>query len=100
MNETKKNKGFIENAKEELKEFWSEHGEKIKIGAKCLGVGLAIGFIKGAFAMSKSNSIVNSELIKKIPYEPDYDDFADYVQDHMDELKVYYEAEKEFNEES
>lgn len=98
MNETKKNKGFIKNTKEEIKEFWSEHGDKIKIGAKCLGIGLAIGFIKGAFSMSKIDRGIHCELIKKIPYEPDYDDFADYVQDHMDELKVYYEAEKEFNE--
>ena len=86
------------NFKEEIKECWSEYGDKIKIGAKCLGIGLLVGFAKGVLTESKMSSRVHSELIKKIPYEPDCDDIAEYIHDHIDELIPYIKAEIEFNE--
>ena len=86
------------NFKNELKDFWNENRDKIKIGLKCLGIGLAIGFVKGGMTgMSMQRDTVN-RLIDKIPYEPDCDDIADYVHEHLDELKPYYESEIEYAE--
>lgn len=87
------------NFKEEFKEWWSKNKSKIKIGAKCLGIGLVIGFFKGVSTMTKMHADTEMELIKKIPYEPDCDNIADYVHDHMDELKPFYEEEKEYRKE-
>ena len=86
------------NFKDELRDFWGEHGDKIKIGLKFLGIGLVIGFVKGAMTgMGMQRDTVN-RLIDKIPYEPDCDDIAEYVHEHLDELKPYYEAEIEYSE--
>ena len=86
------------NFKEEFKSWWEENGEKIKIGAKCLAVGLLIGFVKGVVTESEISSRTHSELIKKIPYEPDCDDLADYIHNHIEELKPCIEAELEYSE--
>jgi hypothetical protein len=92
MNENKR------NFKMEVKEWWSEHGSKVKIGAKCLAAGLLIGLVKGVLTESKLSASVHSKLIDKIPYEPDCDDIAEYIHDHIDELRPYIEAEVEFSE--
>ena len=87
------------NFKNEIKDWWTDNREKVKIGVKCLGVGLAIGFVKGACTgMDMQRDTVN-RLMDKIPYEPDCDDIAEYVHDHIDELKPYVEAELEYSEE-
>lgn len=70
------------------------------VGVKCLGVGLAIGFIKGLTTAFRMSAVLDAELIKKIPYEPDYDDIAEYVHDHVDELKPFIETEIEYIEET
>lgn len=86
------------NFKDELRDFWNENRDKIKIGLKCLGLGLVIGFVKGGMTgMDMQRDTVN-RLIDKIPYEPDCDDIAEYVHEHLDELKPYYEAEIEYSE--
>ena len=86
------------NFKDELKDFWGEHGDKIKIGLKFLGIGLVIGFVKGAMTgMGMQRDTVN-RLMDKIPYEPGCDDIEEYVHEHLDELKPYYEAEIEYSE--
>ena len=86
------------NLKDELKGFWDEHGDKIKIGLKFLGIGLVIGFVKGAMTgMDMQRDTVN-RLMDKIPYEPGCDDIAEYVHEHLDELKPYYESEIEWSE--
>ena len=86
------------NFKDELKGFWDEHGDKIKIGLKFLGIGLVIGFVKGAMTgMDMQRDTVN-RLMDKIPYEPGCDDIGENVQEHVDELKPYYEAEIEYSE--
>lgn len=90
------NKENKKSFKDELKEFWIENKDKIKIGLKCLGAGLLIGCAYGAVQMGKADSEIYAKLVDKIPYEPDCDDIAEYVHDHMDELKGYYEAEKEY----
>lgn len=86
------NNEFKKGFKEEVKEFWSEYGDKIKIGAKCLGIGLAIGFVKGAFTAMEMANQNQARLIEKIPYEPDGDDIGEYVFDHIDELKPLIET--------
>lgn len=58
MNENKR------NFKQEIKDWWSEYGDKIK---KCLGAGLLIGFVKGVLTESKMSASVHSKLIDKIP---------------------------------
>ena len=86
------------NFKDELRDFWGEHGDKIKIGLKFLGIGLVIGFVKGVMTgMDMQRDTVN-RLIDKIPYEPGCDDIAEYVHEHLDELKPYYESEIEYSE--
>ena len=86
------------NFKDELRGVWDEHGDKIKIGLKFLGIGLVIGFVKGAMTgMDMQRNTVN-RLIDKIPYEPDCDDIEEYVHEHLDELKPYYESEIEWSE--
>ena len=84
--------------KEEVKNFWEEHGKTIKVGIKCLATGLLVGFIKGVLTESEIHSREVCKLIDKIPYEPDGDDIAEYVHYHIDELKPYIEAEIEYNE--
>lgn len=86
------------NFKDELRGFWDENGDKIKIGLKFLGIGLAIGFVKGAMTgMDMQRDTVN-RLMGKIPYEPGCDDIEEYVHEHLDELKPYYESEIEWSE--
>lgn len=34
------------NIKQQIKDFWSENKQKIKVGAICLVSGLAIGYVK------------------------------------------------------
>ena len=86
------------NFKDALRDFWSEHGDKIKISLKFLGIGLVIGFAKGAMTgMDMQRDTVN-RLMDKIPYEPDCDNIEEYVHEHLDELKPYYEAEIEYSE--
>ena len=86
------------NFKDELRDFWDEYGDKIKIGLKFLGIGLAIGFVKGAMTGVDTQRDTVNRLIDKIPYEPDCDDIAEYVHEHLDELKPYYESEIEYSE--
>lgn len=86
------NNEFKKGFKDEVKEFWSEYGDKIKIGAKCLGIGLTIGFIKGAFEAFKMTNQIEAQLIEKIPYTPDCEDVGEYVWDHIDELKPLIET--------
>lgn len=81
------------NFKEEIRDWWSEYGDKVKIGAKCLVVGLSIGFIKGVLTESKLLASAQSKLLDKIPYEPDCDDIMDYICDHIEEFRPYFEAE-------
>ena len=86
------------NFKDELKGFWDEHRDKIKISLKFLGIGLVVGFVKGAMTgMGMQRDTVN-RLMGKIPYEPGCDDIGEYVHEHLDELKPYYEAEIEYSE--
>ena len=86
------------NFKNEIKDWWDANKDKIKIGAACLAGGLFVGFVKGVLTQAKMQDRTYSELIKKIPYEPDYDDIGEYVHDHIDELKDYIKEEIEFNE--
>ena len=58
------------NFKDELKDFWGEHGDKIKIGLKFLGIGLVIGFVKGAMTGMEMQRDTVNRLMDKIPYEP------------------------------
>ena len=86
------------NLKDKLRDFWSEHRDKIKISLKLLGIGSVIGFAKGAMTgMDMQRDTVN-RLMDKIPYEPDCDNIEEYVHEHLDELKPYYEAEIEYSE--
>lgn len=55
------------NFKREIKEFWKDQGPKIKVVIECLTFGL---------------------------YEPDPDNIDDWVSNHMDDLKEYYENHK------
>lgn len=43
----------MNNIKEEAKRFWNKNKSKIIFGAKCLGVGFGIGFVKGIITESK-----------------------------------------------
>lgn len=43
----------MNNIKEEAKGFWNKNRDKIIFGAKCLGVGFGIGFVKGIITESK-----------------------------------------------
>lgn len=45
----------MNNIKEEAKVFWNKNKGKIIFGAKCLGIGFGIGFIKGMVAMSNAS---------------------------------------------
>lgn len=82
------------NFKQEIKDFWKEQGSKIKIGVKCLTFGLFIGFIKGVLTSDQ----MHCKLIDKIPYESDPDNIDDWVSNHMDDLKEYYEFHKNHTE--
>ena len=86
------------NFKDELRDFWDENGDKIKIGLKFLGIGLVIGFVKGAISGMETQRDTVIRLIDKIPYEPGCDDIEEYVHEHLDELKPNYEAEIEYSE--
>ena len=86
------------NFKDELRDFWGEHGDKIKIGLKFLGIGLVIGFVKGAMTGMEMQRDTVNRLMDKIPYEPGCDDIEEYVHEHLDELKPYYESEIEYSE--
>lgn len=74
-----------------FKEFWNENKDKIKIGAKYLGIGLTIGFIKGVFTMSKIYEGNISDLIDRIP--PYDTDFKDYIITHFDEFEDFIKEE-------
>ena len=65
------------NFRNEVRDFWNENRDKIKIGLKCLGIGLAIGFVKGGMTGIDMQRDTVSRLIDKIPHEPDFDDIAD-----------------------
>ena len=78
--------------KKEIKEFWDDYGTTIKVGARCLTVGLFVGFVKGVLTESKMHSEATCRLIDKIPYEPDPENIADYVHEHIDELRPYIET--------
>ena len=41
---------------------------------------------------------MHCKLIDKIPYEPDPDNIDDWVSNHMDDLKEYYEFHKNHTE--
>lgn len=72
MEETKK------ESKNVIKDFWNEHGQKIKIGVKCLTIGFLVGFIKGVIMDSKIHSEQTCRLLDRIPNEqPDDDDVDD-----------------------
>lgn len=86
------------NFKDELKDWWADNRDKVKIGLKCLGVGLAIGFVKGAFTGIRMQQDTVNQLIDKVPYEPDCDDIGEYVHEHIDELKPYVETELKYSE--
>lgn len=79
MKEKIKN-GFTK-AKKSIKNFWSENGDKIKIGIKCLCIGAGVGFVYGFNRLTDERI----ELIKKIPYEPDVEDMYDYIETHKDD---------------
>lgn len=83
------------NFKNEVKDWWTDNRDKVKIGLKCLGVGLLVGFVKGACTGMSMQGDTVSRLIDKIPYEPDCDDIGEYVHEHIDELKPYVETELE-----
>ena len=53
-----------------------------------------IGFIKGVLTSDR----IDCKLIDKIPYEPDPDNIDDWVSNHMDDLKEYYEIHKNHTE--
>lgn len=55
--------------KEQIKDFWKEEGDKIKIGVKCLSVGLLVGFVKGVLTESKMQSNAICDLVDKISNE-------------------------------
>lgn len=74
-----------------LKEFWNENKDKIKIGAKCLGIGLTVGFIKGVFMMLDKQA----DLLERIP--PDDTDFKDYIITHFDEFEDFIKEESKYD---
>ena len=56
----------MNNFKEEAKVFWNKNKGKIIFGAKCLGVGFGIGFVKGMITMANaSDRGIISELSDK-----------------------------------
>lgn len=70
----------MNNIKEEVKGFWNKNKSKIIFGAKCLGVGFGIGFVKGYITNDKDSNkdifyqITNrlDKLTSKLPeYDPE-----------------------------
>ena len=87
--------------KEQCKDFWKENKDKIKIGLKCLGVGLVIGFFKGVSTALKLNHEETMKLLDKVPdgekikdndealYYALKDQSKEKVNDLMNEMEAY-----------
>ena len=84
-----------ENLKEKFSAWWKENGDKVKIGVNIGLACLAFGFVRGVLMESKINADTMKKMIDKIPYEPDECTIAEYISEHVEELKPIFEAEKQ-----
>lgn len=48
------------NIKQQIKDFWSENKQKIKVGAICLVSGLAIGYVKAVGDLNEIKVILDT----------------------------------------
>lgn len=81
------------NWKQELKDFWEEYGSRIKTGAKCLGLGLLIGFIRGACTVAKMNAENDARFIDMLSDKDDEDSEVEDVEEEDDD-----EGDREIDE--
>lgn len=68
----------IAAAKNFVVNFWNINKSKIKFGAKCVGAGLVIGFIKGMIFETDHLTDLANSIVEKIPDPIDTDDFPSY----------------------
>lgn len=61
------------NWKEEIKDFWKEKGDTIKIVAGCLTGGFLVGFAKGVLTESKLSQGAFIAILDKYPNALDDD---------------------------
>lgn len=71
-------KDNIAAAKNFVVNFWNDNKSKIKFGAKCVGAGLVIGFIKGMTYENHYLADLASSIVEKIPDPIDTDSFPSY----------------------
>lgn len=81
--------------KEEINDWWDENKTKIKFGAKCLALGLGIGFIKGVLTTNKLHERNLSAMIDRLP--PDETDCKNYIITHIDEFDSFIKEEKQYS---
>lgn len=83
------------NFKEEFNDWWDENKTKIKIGVKCLVIGLGVGFIKGVLTTNKLHERNLSAMIDRLP--PEETDCRSYIETHIDEFKPFIKEEMSYS---